>query len=131
MTITTNTISKDVFKKALTSSRIRKSSVKNVLRQAILDCESEKELTCSIHYQSYKDLQRELLANKTHFILQVEQENKNVIRLYVTNDVEIIESAYNDFTSNDKKFRALLDDVASTLEQESIEQVESEQVASI
>ena len=101
--MTSTKISLDVFKTIASKSTIRKSSVINKVRLAIQDVKDHEILETSIHYQSYKNLQRELLADCTHYIIKTETSDKNVVKIAVTTDVSIILDAIVAFQS-DKKF---------------------------
>ena len=99
-------ISKEAFRKALATSNIRKTGAKAEIRTAIDNMEEGQELVCKIHYQSYKNLQRELLHSGTAYILKAKVEGKNVVKLLVSKDLEIIAEGQKEFQT-DAKYKAL------------------------
>lgn len=105
------TIDKNVFLESVKNLKIRKNSQVNLIRQAILENDKDKEIKESLHYQSYKNLQREMLASKTCFLVHADksEDNKHVLSIHVCYDAEIIDQFYAEFLKNDKKFKALID----------------------
>jgi len=104
--MTKNTISKEAFRTALATVKQRKSGAKHEIRIAISNMTEGQEVECKIHYQSYKNLQRELLHEGIAYILKAEVEGKNVVKLLVSKDLEIISEGQAAFQS-DKKYKSL------------------------
>jgi len=105
------TIDKNVFMESLKNHKVRQNSNINIIRQAILKDNKDKEINESLHYQSYKNLQRKLLSEKTCFIIHAKksEDNKHVLSIHVTYDKEIVNQFYNEFLKHDKKFNELIE----------------------